>query len=191
VRLSQCLTDQDPLFVRPGEWLECGSPNDPACIAYQWAPDTGWPAAWHRWVFDYHLQPGSPAIDAGTSDGAPTTDIEGHGRPCGTEVDIGAYEFGDCAASGTRFVRGNIDGKGGIDISDPIFLLSYLFLGGEAPDCLDAADTDNTGAVNITDAIYSLNFQFLGGDPPKSPFPECGTKEWINALTCESFGGCP
>ncbi len=45
---------------------------------------------------DYHLQRGSPAIDAGTSEGAPTSDIEGNGRPCDAEVDIGAYEFGGC-----------------------------------------------------------------------------------------------
>jgi hypothetical protein len=45
---------------------------------------------------DYHLQAGSPAIDAGTADGAPTSDIEGWKRPCGGGVDMGAYEYGDC-----------------------------------------------------------------------------------------------
>ena len=29
---------------------------------------------------DFHLRPGSPAIDAGTSQGAPETDLEGHAR---------------------------------------------------------------------------------------------------------------
>ena len=42
---------------------------------------------------DFHLQPGSPCIDAGTSEGAPTTDIEGNTRPCGLAVDMGAYEY--------------------------------------------------------------------------------------------------
>ena len=130
------------------------------------------------------------AIDAGTSVGAPTTDIEGRGRPCGAGVDIGAYESGDCPASGTRFVRGDADGKGDIDISDPIFLLTYLFLGGEAPDCLDAGDVNDDGGLDITDAVYSLTFQFLGGDPPKSPFPECGIEQWIDGLSCTSFAGC-
>jgi hypothetical protein len=41
---------------------------------------------------DFHLRPGSPAIDAGTSDGAPTTDLDGHPRSDG-HPDIGAYEF--------------------------------------------------------------------------------------------------
>ena len=43
-------------------------------------------------VSDFHLRPGSPAIDAGTNSGAPTVDIEGTPRPL-NGVDIGAYEF--------------------------------------------------------------------------------------------------
>jgi parallel beta-helix repeat protein len=42
---------------------------------------------------NYHLAPGSPAIDKGTSTDAPATDIEGNPRPHGLAVDIGAYEF--------------------------------------------------------------------------------------------------
>ncbi len=45
---------------------------------------------------DYHLQAGSPAIDAGKATGAPTSDIEGRRRPCGGGIDMGAYEYGDC-----------------------------------------------------------------------------------------------
>ncbi len=43
--------------------------------------------------FDGHLQQGSPAIDRGTSQGAPNDDIEGNIRPQGAGFDIGAYEF--------------------------------------------------------------------------------------------------
>lgn len=42
---------------------------------------------------DYHLVIGSPAIDAGTSSSAPSTDIEGASRPQGAGYDIGAYEY--------------------------------------------------------------------------------------------------
>ena len=41
---------------------------------------------------DYHLRGDSPAINAGTSDGAPATDFEGDPRPAGA-VDMGADEF--------------------------------------------------------------------------------------------------
>jgi uncharacterized protein DUF1565 len=46
---------------------------------------------------DYHLGPKSPAIDAGISTNAPTTDIAGGTRPQGKAVDIGAYEAGAAA----------------------------------------------------------------------------------------------
>ena len=41
-----------------------------------------------------HHAAGSPAIDAGSSQLAPTHDIEGNIRPQGAGVDIGAYEYG-------------------------------------------------------------------------------------------------
>ncbi|MCP3684906.1 MAG: hypothetical protein GY861_19770 [bacterium] len=42
---------------------------------------------------DFHLQEGSPAIDAATSDGAPLTDFDGNSRLHGGVSDIGAFEF--------------------------------------------------------------------------------------------------
>ena len=49
--------------------------------------------------FDYHLQAGSPCIEAGTNVGAPSTDLDGNLRPIdGDEdgiaiVDMGAFEY--------------------------------------------------------------------------------------------------
>lgn len=42
---------------------------------------------------DYHLQPGSPGIDAGTSIGAPPIDLDNTVRPKGPAYDIGPYEY--------------------------------------------------------------------------------------------------
>jgi hypothetical protein len=49
---------------------------------------------------DLALRAGSPAIDRGVGDGAPTDDVAGTARPQGTAIDIGAYEHcdGPCAA---------------------------------------------------------------------------------------------
>jgi parallel beta-helix repeat protein len=43
---------------------------------------------------DYHLRTGSPAIDKGTSQGAPSYDLDLAARPQGAAMDIGAYEGG-------------------------------------------------------------------------------------------------
>ncbi|MCY3017905.1 MAG: right-handed parallel beta-helix repeat-containing protein [Planctomycetota bacterium] len=41
---------------------------------------------------DFHLHDGSPAVDSGTSAGAPQTDLDGSPRPKGKGPDMGAYE---------------------------------------------------------------------------------------------------
>ena len=43
---------------------------------------------------NFHLQAGSPAIDAGTDAYAPDDDLDGAARPAGDAVDIGPYEYG-------------------------------------------------------------------------------------------------
>ena len=51
---------------------------------------------------DYHLLAGSPCIDAGTTNGAPTTDFDGMPRPQGHGTDMGAYEFDAQSAAGKQ-----------------------------------------------------------------------------------------
>ena len=56
---------------------------------------------------NFHLQPCSPAIDAGTAIGAPATDIDGNTRVDaiigGGIVDIGAYEYQSALSGGSRW----------------------------------------------------------------------------------------
>jgi hypothetical protein len=78
-----------------------------------------------------------------------------------------------CPTSQERFKRADVDGSGIIDLTDPITTLTFLFLGGSAPTCPDAADTDDSGKIDITDAILTLTWQFLGGVPPAQPL-DCG-----------------
>ena len=146
-------------------------------------------------VDDYHLQPGSPAIDAGTADSAPPVDTEGNGRPCGEGVDLGAYERGGCPGDDVpgkiMFQRGNADNAGAVDIGDGVFVLNFLFLGGRAPVCADAADSDDSGFLDINDGVSLFNFLFLGGSPPPTPFPDCGADPTDDALDCTTFEICP
>ena len=94
------------------------------------------------------------------------------------------------SAGGRQFARGDANGDGSVNITDPIFTLGYLFLGSEAPTCIDAADGDDSGVVNITDPLYILNGLFLGGPLPPAPYPDCGPDPTEDDLTCDEFARC-
>jgi len=85
----------------------------------------------------------------------------------------------------TFFIRGDSNRDEAINISDPIHILSFLFLGGTTLSCPDAADADDNGAVEITDAIALLNFLFLGAASLPPPYPEAGTDP-----SPDQVGGC-
>ena len=167
--------NKDPLFVRKGVFdvnrtTQDGLPN--------FIVDPG----------DYHLQPGSPCIDSGTLDGAPTTDIEGKQRPCGEGVDMGAYEF--CAPPEVPFKRGDANADGERNARDAVFILTYLFGVGEELSCVKSADANDSRKIDITDPVYLLNFLFAGGPQPAEPLGECGFDPTIDELSCESFEAC-
>ena len=88
------------------------------------------------------------------------------------------------------FIRGDGNADGSINMTDVISTLSFLFLGGAAPVCQDAADTDDNGLVQLTDAIYTLNFLFSGGAQPPAPWPGCGEDPGEDKLGCADFPPC-
>lgn len=128
--------------------------------------------------------------------------------PCcgfeGTLDDVRVYNFGltadevrELARDGPDrevFHRGDPNDDGNVDITDGIYILSFLFLGGPDPTCREAADADDSGAVNITDPVYVLNFLFQGGPPPLEPGPaskDCGPDPMGSVdLGCESYTHC-
>lgn len=96
----------------------------------------------------------------------------------GDERDAGS-DPGDPASvpgAGIAFLRGNCNGDESLDISDPIFLLLYLFSGGKAPDCELACDSNSDGVLNIADPSHTLNYLFASGPPP-GEVPRCETAE--------------
>lgn len=95
-------------------------------------------------------------------------------NPTGLRVDAFVAVSGGPPAP-ERFIRGDADGSGGLNITDGIFILNYLFTGGPDPQCSDSADADDSGLINITDGIYVLSFLFTGGTEPPAPYPDCGT----------------
>jgi hypothetical protein len=96
--------------------------------------------------------------------------------------------------AGVLFHRGDANADGSINITDGIFVLNFLFLGGPTPTCAEAANPNNDDAINITDGIYILNFLFLGGPAPTSPGPTdlpCGPDPAAGIdLGCDAYERC-
>jgi glucose/arabinose dehydrogenase len=77
------------------------------------------------------------------------------------------------AIQGPRFLRGDSNGDGVVDVSDPVATLEYLFLGREPLPCFDAADANDDGEIDISDplaVLFSL-FEEARKLPPPSDGP--------------------
>ncbi len=72
------------------------------------------------------------------------------------------------------FIRMDVNLDGQWDITDPIVLLSNLFLGLGTIPCKDAADVNDDGDLDISDAIYAFGYLYSIGRQPPQPFPAPG-----------------
>jgi len=108
----------------------------------------------------------------------------------GGTSEIGTVAIFAVPRGDNEFHRGDANGDDRLDISDGISLLAYLFLGGLAPSCDDAADSDNNGRLDVSDPINLFNYLFVGGRPPAPPFEGCGSDTDVDELDCKLFSGC-
>lgn len=108
---------------------------------------------------------------------------------CGAPAATATVEISITDVCGTPFLRGDSNADGGVDISDAITSLNYLFRGGVFPSCVAALDANDDGGVDIADAIYLLGWLFRGGPAPPAPGPGagCTTDPTPDTLGCESY----
>jgi len=72
---------------------------------------------------------------------------------------------------GRPFHRGDVNDDGRVDLADAVRVLTYLFTGGAAPGCREAADANNDGVVRLDDAVLLLDWLFRRGAAPAIPGP--------------------
>jgi hypothetical protein len=87
-----------------------------------------------------------------------------------------------------RFIRGDGNGDGKVDLSDAVAALDALFQGVQAIRCEDAGDSNDDGKLDISDPIHCLGHLFLGGPSPPPPYPEAGVDPSADGLECEGGG---
>jgi hypothetical protein len=63
-------------------------------------------------------------------------------------------------------LRGDANSDGYVDITDVVFLLSYLFRTAAAPRPMEAGDVTCDGDVSIDDVVYLISYLFRNGPPP-------------------------
>ena len=98
--------------------------------------------------------------------------------------DVLAAQYSGVSFSSRVFIRGDANLDGALDLSDPVAILSRLFLGAEGEHCADAEDANDDGQVDLSDAVYGLRYLFLGGNAPPAPFPRPGPDLTADPLLC-------
>jgi len=128
----------------------------------------------------FRFTPSSPAVfdvEVSVADGA------GHvGVPSKVTVPL--------QSEASVFVRGECDGRGGINLTDSVYLLNFLFLDGQEPDCLEGCNANGDVRLNVADVTHALGYLFLQGANPEAPFPQCGLAVPFARLGCTS-SVCP
>ena len=126
------------------ETAATGTPRAETCPDCSWITDmeTGdyWQCRRNGFdeVFDYSIAPGAAKLYRISLD-----------EPC-------------------TWLVGDADGSGGIDLSDVVYLITYIFGGGPAPtpNPVGSGDADCSGSVDTSDAVYLISYIFGGGPAP-------------------------
>jgi len=83
------------------------------------------------------------------------------------QTDTDGDGIGDACDAFCCANRGDVDHSGpGVDISDLVYLVDYMFTGGPAAPCSDEANIDGTGELDIADLVYLVDYMFSGGPAP-------------------------
>lgn len=97
--------------------------------------------------------------------------------------------FGGILGEDFILARGDANDDGRVDVSDAVFINTFINYGGNLPPCMNQADCNKDGAVSNTDTAYLLNWLYNGGPAPPSPGPfntTCATT--VPYISCQS--GC-
>ncbi len=89
-----------------------------------------------------------------------------------------------------RFVRGDFNADGRVDLGDAVKELSYLLCRKQGPTCFDAADANDDGKVDICDPIRILAALFGCHQPLPLPYPTCGKDPTADGLSCNCVLSC-
>ncbi len=95
------------------------------------------------------------------------------------------------AAPAPRFIRGDFNANGVVELADMVSLINYLTCSKKPLTCLDAGDVNDNGAITMADPLAGMRALLDQKYEIPAPFPACGEDPTADDLGCESFAACP
>jgi photosystem II stability/assembly factor-like uncharacterized protein len=80
-----------------------------------------------------------------------------------------SFEDDDYLAVTVSAARGDANNDGTIDVGDVVYLVSYLYKAGPAPEITESGDCNCDGPIDVGDVVYLVNYLFRGGPMPCEP----------------------
>jgi hypothetical protein len=147
------LDNSNHIYVAGGT-ADFGTPDDFATMKYSSNGDSVWLKRYNG--------------SAGLSDwaNAIVTDASGNVYVTGWSSDSSSYPKDFVTIKYVQFLRGDTNADGNVSLSDIVYLISYLFKHGPAPEPIQKGDTNCDGNVSLSDIVYLISYLFKGGPPP-------------------------
>ncbi len=66
-------------------------------------------------------------------------------------------------------ICGDVNADREITISDAVYMINYIFMGGDEPDPIETGEVNCDGRISLVDAVYIINYIFADGYEPCDP----------------------
>lgn len=64
------------------------------------------------------------------------------------------------------YVCGDANSDAVVNVSDAVWIINYVFVGGGPPEPFKAGDSNCDETVNVSDAVWIINYVFMSGHAP-------------------------
>jgi hypothetical protein len=64
------------------------------------------------------------------------------------------------------YICGDANSDETVNVSDAVYIINYVFVGGDPPDPPESGDANCDETCNVSDAVWLINFVFTGGNIP-------------------------
>ena len=114
----------------------------------------------------YQDDQSTPSVDEGANPGD-VIHFKINGAPVCLTPTVTWSAFGGLVAlDPINYKCGDANGTHVVTISDAVFLVNYIFAGGQAPSPLLSGDVDCNCMISISDVVYLIQYIFAGGSVP-------------------------